>query len=219
MAPNFQSSFIPKETITGKSSITSDRSLLGFVGVLLLVFSIVASVGLFVYKGMLGSEIEGLKSDLALAESAIDKKAIDEITTFNKKISLVKEILGRHQASSNFLTILSSSTVSGVGFKEFRYNYLSTGGLDVAMRGEASSYSTLALQESIFSNVKEIKEAKFANLFIVDGGLVGFDLALSLDPSVSIYNPDIPTTTVQTTLDITVEDINMDDLELTDLDI
>lgn len=228
MAPNFQSSFIPKETITGKTSISSDRSILSFLGVLLLIISILASVGLFVYKGMLGGELESLKSDLALAESAIDKKAVEEITVFNRKINLIKEILGRHQASSNFLTILSSTTVSGVGFKEFRYNHLATGVLEVMLRGEASNYKALALQENILSNTKEIKSSKFSNLLLVEGNKVGFELSLTIDPSVVIYNPIIPTTTpsIATTTstslesDISdIENINMDDLELTDLDI
>ncbi len=225
MAPNFQSSFIPKESIAGNSTTTSSKSILGFLGVLLVIISILASVGLFVYKGMLNGELEQLKSDLSLAESAIDKPAIDKILTFNKKLNSIKEILGRHQASSNFLALLSSSTVSSVRFSDMRYTYLGDGGLTVSMSGKSSNYASLALQENEFSKVKEIKSAKFSSLVLADN-LVGFDLSLSLDPSISVYNPEIETTEVSnpststaddTSLDLETLD-NLDDLELTDLE-
>lgn len=226
MAANFQSSFIPKETIPGKSGGVSDKSIINFLGVLLLILSILASVGLFVYKGMLSSELEELKSNLALAESSIDKKAVDEIITFNKKLNLIRGVLEKHQASSNFLTVLSSSTVSGVSFDEFRYNYLNTGGLEVNLRGKASNYSTLALQEDVLSGVKEIKSAKFSNLTASDKNLIGFELALSLDPVVSIYNPEIATSTIEDISNISeVDELDLEslddlsDVELTDLDI
>ena len=222
MATNFQSSFIPKETITGKSGGVGNKSILSFLGLLFLIISIVASVGLFIYKGMLGGELEELKSSLILAESAIDKDAVEKITIFNKKLNLIKEILDKHQASSNFLGLLSSSTVSGVQFSELKYNYLSTGGLDVKLRGKSSAYDTLALQENEFSKLKEIKKAKFSNLSLVEKGLVGFELDVSVDPVISIYNPEISsvpeTSETVTELDSDLDLENLDDLDLTDLE-
>lgn len=228
MAPNFQSSFIPKETIGGSQKSTNDKGVLNFVGILLMILAILASVGLYVYKGMLGSDLEQLKADLLLAESAIDRPSIDKIIVFNKKLNSIKEILGKHQASSNFINLLSSSTVSGVQFTEMQYNYLPTGGLEVKLRGRSSGYSTLALQENQFSKIKEIKDAKFSNLLLVSGGAVSFELALSLDPSISIYNPVImgtqstaTSTATSTKIMSTLEEdlgLDLDDIELTDLD-
>lgn len=221
MATNFQSSFIPKESISVKTNSVGDKGIINFLGVLLLIISIGISIALFFYKVMLQNDIENLKSELAIAESSIDRQAVDKIIIFNKKLNLIREILGRHQASSNFLTLLSSSTVSSVQFKDLKYTYLSAGGLDVILRGESASYSALALQENEFKKVKEIKSFVFSNLSLLDSGKVGFDLVISMDPTISIYNPKITdevsiTTNSDTSQDIIFEDFK--DVELIDLD-
>jgi hypothetical protein len=71
MAPNFQSSFIPKDSPTQSPLQKKSMGLSGMIGVLALVVSIALAIGLFVYTGILKSNIESLKSELDQAAGSI----------------------------------------------------------------------------------------------------------------------------------------------------
>jgi hypothetical protein len=189
MAPNFQSSFIPKEPVTEE---VFKKKKAGFVGVLVIsifIFSIIAAVGLYFYEGIVKSDIQNLESQLANAEKNIDKKTIDEMSQFGKKLDLIKSIVYKHQVISGFLGSLASSTVSAVQFTDFNYGNLEEGKLTVTLRGNALSYAAIALQEQVFSQNKYFKSVSFSNLNLTDKGIVSFDLAISVDPKISLYAP------------------------------
>lgn len=188
MAPNFQSSFIPKEPITEQVFKTKKAGMLGVLIVSIFIASIVISVALYVYKGIIKGDIQSLQSELAQAEKNIDKKTINEMSQFSKKLSLVKSVVLKHKVLSNFLGTLSSSTVASVRFSDFNYSS-EEGKLAVTLRGKAGSYANIAQQEKIFSGDKYFKSVTFSNLALVEGGLVSFDLAILVDPQISIYTP------------------------------
>ncbi len=190
MAQNFQSSFIPKEPITTSEVFKKKKT--GIVGVLvvsLFISSIVISVAMYIYEGIIKSDIQSLQSQLADADKNIDVKTIDEMSQFSQKLSAAKTIVLKHQVLSRFLESLASSTVSSVQFTDFSYNNLDNGDLSVALKGKATSYASIALQESIFSQNKYFKSISFSNLTLADKGLVSFDLNISVNPQISTYSP------------------------------
>jgi len=189
MSPNFQSSFIPKESVTKETFKKKKTGLLGVLVVLLFIGSIVAYIGLYVYKGMVKSEIENLKVQLVEAEKNVDKKTIDELSQFSKKLNFAKTIVLKHQVVSKFLDTLASSTVSALQFESFSYGNLEQGKLDVNLEGKATGYSSIALQEDIFSKNKFFKSLTFSDLMLANKGLVSFKLLVSVDPQISIYSP------------------------------
>jgi len=188
MAPNFQSSFIPKEPITEEVFKTKKAGMLGVLVVSVFIASIVISVALYVYRGIIKSDIQSLQSELAQAEKNIDKKTINEMSQFSKKLSLVKSIVLKHRVLSNFLGTLSSSTVSSIQFMDFNYSG-EEGKLLATLRGKAGSYANIAQQEKVFSGDKYFKSVVFSNLALVEGGMVSFDLNILADPQISIYKP------------------------------
>jgi hypothetical protein len=189
MAQNFQSSFIPKGPITEEVFKKKKAGILGILAVSLFISSIVISVAMYVYKGIIKSDIQNLELQLADAEKNIDVKTIDQMSQFSQKLSAAKTIVLRHQVISRFLGSLASSTVSSVQFTDFNYGNLEEGKLTVNLKGKAISYADIALQESIFSQDKYLKSMSFSNLALVDKGFVSFDLAISLDPQISTYSP------------------------------
>jgi hypothetical protein len=189
MAPNFQSSFIPKGPVTEEAFQKKKPSVLGVLVVSLFVISIVISVALFIYKGMVKNDIKNLESQLVEAEKNIDKGAINEMFQFSKKLTVAKTIVIRHQVISRFLDSLASSTVSAVQFTSFNYGSLEEGELSVNLKGKATNYSSIALQEDIFSKSEYFKSATFSNLTLDDKGLVSFDLSISVDSQISTYSP------------------------------
>lgn len=189
MAPNFQSSFIPKEPITEEVFKKKKAGLFGVLAVSLFITSIIVSIAMYVYKGIVKGEIQNLQSQLAESEKNIDKKTIDEMSQFGKKLNAAKSIVFRHQVISNFLDTLASSTVSSVQFTDFSYSNLKEGSLSVTLKGKATSYASVALQENVFSKNKYFKSVLFSNLTLADKGLVSFDLAILVDPQISVYSP------------------------------
>lgn len=190
MAPNFHSSFIPKEPITQE---VFKKEKAGFSGILAAAFlglMILASVGFYFYKGIVKDDIKALETELAEAEKNIDKTAIAELSKFNQKLTMAKTIVSKHQVISKFLTTLASSTVSTVYFESFDYGNLEVGKLDVNLTGRASSYAAVALQENVLNQNKYFKSVVFSGLTLVEGGAVAFKLNISVDPQiVAAYLP------------------------------
>jgi len=189
MAPNFQSSFIPKESATEGVFKKKKTGVFGVLVVFLFIFSIIVSVGMFIYKGMIKADIENLQNQLVEEEKNIDKKTINEISQFSKKLKIAKSIVFKHKVVSNFLETLASSTVSSVQFVDFGYDNMQENNLSVTLKGKAVGYASVALQEDIFSKVNYFKSVTFSNLSLGEGGLVSFDLKISVDPSISVYSP------------------------------
>jgi hypothetical protein len=192
MNTNFKSSFIPKEpTTTEQVFKRSGSGFLGFLTATFFTVSVLAAGGLYFYKGMLKSEIQSLQSELAEAEDSIDKKTIDEMNRFSKKLAAAREIVLRHQAVTNFMNTLSSNTVSSVQLTDFGYTY-APDELTVQLKGRASDYGSVALQESVLYNrVSSVKTLSFENLSLDTRGFVTFDLKVVVDPRIAIYNPPI----------------------------
>src|SRR3989344_2636946 len=188
MTPGFQSSFIPKEPETGEVFKKKKAGIFGMVAVLLFISSIVLSIALFIYRGMLKSDITALQSELVLTEKSIDKKTINEMSQFSKRLRLTQSIILKHQVVSGFLETLSTDTVSSVYFTDFSYTNTNDDKLSVTLRGKASGYAAVALQESVFNKNKNFKSVIFSNLTLADGGLVSFDLSIVLDPKISVYS-------------------------------
>jgi uncharacterized protein (DUF2164 family) len=197
MATNFQSSFIPKEPITEQAFKKKKTGLVGILAVSLFLASIAGAVGMYFYEGIIKNEITSLEAQLAEAEKNVDKETIKEMSQFGQKLSVVKSIIYKHQVISNFLDTLAASTVSTVQFTDFSYGNLKSDSLTINLRGKASSYAAIAVQENVLLQNKYFKSITFSNLGLSEKGLVSFDLALSVDPQISVYAPDL--TTVGTT--------------------
>lgn len=187
MASNFQSSFIPKEPMTAEVFKKKRAGVFGVLAVSLFVTSIVVSMGTFFYKGVLENEIKNLELQLTESEKNIDKKTINEMSQFSKKLETIKLIVAKHQVISNLLDSLASSTVSSVYFTSFDYQGLVEKNPSISLRGKAQGYSVVALQENAFAQNKDFKSASFSNLNLDDKGLVSFDLKISVDPKIFIY--------------------------------
>jgi hypothetical protein len=189
MASNFQSSFIPKESAAEPVFKKKKTGIVGVLAVLLFISSIAGAVGIYIYKGMVKSEIQNLESQLALAEQNIDKKSIGDMAKFGKKLQIIKSLVEKHKVVSNFLGALSSSTVSTVQFTSFGYDEIKDGVLTVNLQGKATSYASVALQEKVLSEEKYFKSTTFSNLTLATDGLVSFDLTISVNPQISVYSP------------------------------
>jgi hypothetical protein len=190
MAPNFQSSFIPKGPMTEEKVFQKKKvGVFGVLAIFLLIISIAGSAGMYVYKGMVQSDITSLESQMASAEKSINQKSIKDMAAFSKKLEIMKTLVTNHEVIAGFLNLMSSSTVSTVQFTGLSYSQDKDGSLAVSLKGKATSYASVALQEDVFSRDKHISEINFSNLSLTDDGMVSFDLTMSVDSKISVYAP------------------------------
>lgn len=189
MTTNFQSSFIPKEPITEEVFKKKKAGIFGVLAFSLFITSIVVAGAMFVYKSILQNEIKDLELQLVESEKNIDRKTINDMSQFSKKLEAVKSIVTKHQVMSNFLSLLASSTVSSVHFTNFDYRGLVGREFLISLDGKAQSYANIALQEEILSKDKNFKTITFSDLNLDDKGLVSFSLSVSIDPQILNYIP------------------------------
>lgn len=221
MAPGFQSSFIPKEPVTEEVFKKKKAGPLGMFAVSFFVIVLIIWGGLVAYKRIVKSNISSLQGQLVESGKNIDREAIQEMVDFSRKLDIVKSLVLKHQVVSGFLTSLASSTVSTVSFSELSYSHLTEGGLVVNLKGQTSSYGSVALQESVFNKNQYWKSTKFSGLNLSESGAVSFDVSVAIDPAIAIYAPNIPTAPASAAPDElgTAELDSLDDLDLSGLDI
>ena len=191
MAPNFQSSFIPKEPAAQEVFKKKKTGIVGSLIVTLFVISIFSAAGLYAYKIFLNRDVQSLKAELVRSEEGIDKETIKELSDFNEKLKASELLIFKHAVLSNFLNTLASSTVSSVRFTGLDYKFVGSDALSVDLTGEATGYAAVALQENVFSADPNFRSVMFSDLKLADGGLVAFNLSISVDPQMSVYAPNI----------------------------
>ncbi|MEK7642238.1 MAG: hypothetical protein AAB392_00365 [Patescibacteria group bacterium] len=212
---NFQSSFIPKG-VGGLSATIEPRKGTGFFGtiiVLLFILTLLTTAGLIAYKQIIKGSIVELRSELALAESTVDTESIDKMFAFSKKLTAAKGVVMRHRVVSNFLRLLEENTLQSVSFREFNYQFMPEGDINIILNGQAGGYSSLASQEGILSKIKDIKSVNFSELSLTEGGLVSFKLSILIDPSSAIYATDVVSNQTEKTTS------SLEDTSLTELDL
>ncbi len=146
MDPNsFQTSFIPKKPIVSATSAVKvapeSMSLFLFLSIVLLVISLLASGGLYVYRGMLVGKVTSLQASLAATKSDFEKDTISELQFFDTRMSASKQVLAMHRVLSPFFSLLGTLTVPSVQFTKFSAETGDDGKtLAVKMSGFAKEY-------------------------------------------------------------------------------
>ncbi len=218
MAPEFRSSFIPKNTQSAEVFQKKGDGPFGWVALLFFILSLLLSGALFAYKTILSRNIASLKNELELKESSIDYKTIETMATFSNQLKGAKDVLARHIIVSSFLEILNDSTPSTVRFTDFLYNIDQEGRVFVVMPGEAKDYSSIALLDRELKKSKYLKEVNFGQLDSRKG-MVAFELNVSVDPSIAAYKAETeePVDVVGNRSDDTSVE-NADDIDLSELE-
>jgi len=198
MEPQFQtSSFIPKKPIDTGIKMTNAQepvSIFSVVAWLLLVVTIVVSVGLFVYKGMLQSQISQAQTNVVSAKEAFQPDTIQQLVNLNNQISAAEKLLNSHVLVSNLFGILQNLTVKKVSFADLSYTS-NNGKPTIAMSGESQSYNALVEQSSIFTQSGSILTPEFSNLTLAQDGNISFKFSANVDPGVLSYKKVIDSNT------------------------
>ena len=163
--------------------------LLTIISIFIFFTVVVASGGLYFYKGVLSKSIVQMEKDLALAKNRFEPSKITQLQTLDKRLRASSLVLSNHIATSPIFKALQAITMKTVRYTKFSYEL----GTDknpkilVKMSGQAIGYRSIALQSELFTKNKYIVDPVFSNLSLDDKGSVLFDLEFSVDPSFVDY--------------------------------
>ena len=163
--------------------------LLTIISIFIFFTVVVASGGLYFYKGVLSKSIVQMEKDLALAKNRFEPSKITQLQTLDKRLRASSLVLSNHIATSPIFKALQAITMKTVRYTKFSYEL----GTDknpkilVKMSGQAIGYRSIALQSELFTKNKYIIDPVFSNLSLDDKGSVLFDLEFSVDPSFVDY--------------------------------
>jgi len=190
MDQNFQTSFIPKKPIIKESAISGRPVGVLFIASLFILLTVLlATGGLYFYKGVVQKNIAEKENTLNLAKNRFEPSKIAELQVLDKRLNSASEILSKHIAITPIFKALEEITMKTVRFTDFSYEL---GGesndlINIKMSGQAIGYRSVALQADLFAKNKNLIEPIFSNLTLDNSGNVLFDLEFSVDPSFVNY--------------------------------
>lgn len=196
MDPKFQTTFrapepqafIPKKPLAAAGGREKKSvNFFSLIGSVVFTVALLAAAAVFGYTLMLEKWIKDGKETLARAQNAFDPALVETLSTLDSRIEGAKEILSNHRAISAFFDLLETLTLRSVRFKSFDYVLVGKDKVNVTMKGEGESFSSIALQSDVFTKSKFLVDPVISNLTLEQNGNVAFDFTASIDPSVVLY--------------------------------
>ena len=200
MEQNFQTSFIPKKPIIAeRATVSRPVGFLMIVSIFILFTVLVATAGLYFYKGIVAKNLAVMERSLIQAKNRFEPSKITELQVLDKRLRAANEILSQHISITPVFEALEAVTMKNVRYTKFNYN-LGEGKdakVIIKMSGLAVGYRSVALQSELFAtNIitnNNFIDPVFSNLTLDDKGNVIFDLEFSVDPAFVDYKQMILT--------------------------
>ncbi|MCR4279147.1 MAG: hypothetical protein NUV78_00170 [Candidatus Zambryskibacteria bacterium] len=191
MPPKFQSSFIPKGAVVSGTGghtapVKKERSILGFIAMVVFALSLLAALLALGYKFYLDYSIKTMAAELDAARGNVEPETVLEITRLNNRLLSTEGLINQHVVLSPLLSLLEASTVRTVRFTDFSFN-MNNKELKIALKGEASSYSNLAAQAEILKESKSFINPVFSDLALDERGNVRFSFNADINPDLVSY--------------------------------
>ncbi|TSC75254.1 MAG: hypothetical protein G01um101433_937 [Parcubacteria group bacterium Gr01-1014_33] len=151
-----------------------------FIGILLFFLTVAAYGGLAILTKSQENTAQTLKDEIAQKQAEIRPEFITQITTLEKRLKNMRELLNGHTAVSNIFQMLEADTHPRVQFNNFSF---SAAGRRVDMDGLAASYTVIAQQVSIFEQEPQIERVEFGGLSATKDNFINFKISLIIRPS------------------------------------
>ena len=196
METNTSPSFIPKRPVVsnampGQKKTKSKGKKFQSFAVLIFFLVAISYGGLFFYGNSISSSINDLEIELADLERNLDMEDIDKLLRFESKLISSQELLNRHIAVSTIFKMFEDSTVSLVQFTDFSMAAPKNKPATLSIKGQAGSYSTIALQEKAFMGNKYTETISFSNFNLNELGKVTFGFQGVFSPAVVSFREKI----------------------------
>lgn len=176
-------SFIPKNLPQRFARAREPLGTFLFLGVLVLVISLLALGGLFFYERLLSGQITDLVKSLERLKADFDADSINELARVSESIQTAQEVLSSHRRASNIFMLLEASTLPEVRFSKFSFDAASG---QLTLAAEAKSYTALAHQTEIFKKSSGVSKTSLSSFSLTPAGGVEYEVDLTLNPALVI---------------------------------
>ena len=193
MEPKFQTSFIPKRSLSESISprkMPKRVDLFFILALVVFLLSLLMAGGVLVYGQYVKKSIDRKSASLEEAKTAFDPALIAEFSRLSKKMSVARELLGKHVSASAIFRALSDSTLKSVKFDDFVYLF-APDKITITMKGQARSFSSIALQSDLFGKNKVFDDLVFSNLNLDKNGNVNFVFSAEIDSANILYKNSV----------------------------
>ncbi len=163
---------------------------ISFISKLVFTLSILLALGVVGYKWYLNYSIKKMGLELEAARQEIAGGVVGELVDLNNRITSTETLVKDHQVLSPLFTFFQSSTPKSVRFTELNYSMGETGP-QIDARGQATSYSALALESNAISKNTDIKDAVFSDIRLDEKGNVTFAFKAIVTPNFLSYQKAI----------------------------
>jgi len=146
----------------------------------------VAYGGVFYYKQLSERRVAGLSDALKQARAGFEPSLISQLSDVANRIGSAKKLLKTHKTLVPLFEFLERATLKSVRFSNFEYIPLDEGE-EIAMKGSARSYASLALQIEEVQNSIGVKDVTVSGLSLGQGGAIDFNIKVVFEPDFVKY--------------------------------
>ena len=164
-------------------------NLLSLIAWVIFIVVLIAAGGSFFYQSYLNGAIASDQQSLNLTQGEFDTATINQIIRLDSRLNAAGTLLSGHSAVSNIFAELENTTLQTVRFSNFNFSSGNQNLLTLTMNGEAKSFSDVALQSAAFNKTPYFKNLVVTGLTVEQSGLVSFNMTLTVDPSLIVYQP------------------------------
>jgi len=117
----------------------------------------------------------------------VDPKWIASVQRLDIRLKTARTLLEAHTIATPIFETIQRSTLKTVRFTSFDFSSGLNNALNVSMKGEATSYASVALLSDSFNQEKSWRNPMFGDLALSSAGTVTFSFTGSVDPSLILY--------------------------------
>ena len=159
-----RSSLIPNET-SGAIPVQMKKKrtihAFGLIAMILFTLSLLAAVGVFVYKDLLEKRLEEAQAGLGAVSSEDSRKSIEEVRIYHDKLRVAENLLDNHIAPSLLFEEIENSTKKTVQFQSLEFVHDPGFEAMITLGGNTKEFSSLALQKM------QLFEDSFLSQFVI----------------------------------------------------
>lgn len=180
---------LPKNIKFKAESIKSEKSNFAFViSLLMILFTVVSLVGLYVSNYYALKKIDLLSSEVEAADKKIEKEISNNkfliAETKAKKNNL---LLAKHTYFTKVLNLIKNNLVEDVYLDKLFTSRTKEGTIVFELNGVARTYQSVVSQAYVFKNIPNIKEVDIISVSINDNGHEEFGIVLEFEERVLFY--------------------------------
>lgn len=188
---NTRTTFIPKQQLVKPRIEKQKKSFLsgGFLGLIawiLISVSVLSSIGVFAYQQILKSNIASMAESISRAEQLFDSGLIVELKELDIRLSSANELLKKHLDFSRLFKYLGDTTLPDISYESFRFD-ARDGVPIVAMTGEATRFTPIAIQSDVYGQNEFMENHVFSSFSLTNRGTILFDLTFQINEEELAY--------------------------------